>query len=659
MRWCDSVRQQVSCSLSQGTFLSIVSVVDDLLDKKTILTETSDEIRTLGHFQSSREWKQLKDPLDTLWRASKITKGLFELNLIIRREQIQEVVHLYEDCSSDRKDEILEEPWENCASCSQFLNTLEQLHSSRDYQSAPRIVVDFVSHLASCSARSASVQLEVVVKKKTLAEVARTETSEPQGIKLSVWYDLKNFQSWLSSLSPWDFFHNYGQETDSAYGVLVHRSYGAALIRSGAFLIIPTSSMTILSDPTETAVRADDMKRIRLEAEGLAREIVLKDLPYVPPRMLLARRTEYQPDDTFLESLSRVLAYSIFCVVCDSARPVKEFTEFTNSLPFGAQSVRLSFASDADDLVIHMDGNEDLKIRKSDWMQKVVQIYSTFCEHPGAEGYGALRKTAVSELLKLGKFANVVNLVLETDSLLAYYKTVRDQLLERRIDQLAAVIEKISDSAAKSSISLSEMIESMQHDITNVSMLLLGALLVQVYSYISKALSAKQLFLLLTVFGVTSSLFLLLLDFRLSDIEDSGKFIKQAFNSLERSLFQQTGISIVAWGEFVNNSYKSLVKRIEIVDTLTWGSIALDILGTYYFLFNLTYYGYAWWLALALGVSTAVAFVLVFFTVRRTKSGFDRVRGRSTVGTLLILLTLATVCAGSALLTIGYLSRIL
>jgi hypothetical protein len=642
--------------LSQSTLQSVLSAIDNLLDKKARLTETSEDIRIFNQFGSPKEWKQLQSALATFWSASKVEKNLFELNIVMTKAQAQEIVHFYEDCSSDWGEEIFDRPWEDCEDCPRFLSMIGEVSSTSDFGSAPQIFSDFLSHLTGCTSRSVTVQLEIVIKKGTLSKVAYREAGQPKFVDLSIWYDVKNFQTWLTSLSPWDFFHNYAERLNAVHTVLLHHSDKPIPSSSGTLTILSVSSMLLLSDISKTALRESDIDRIRKEADGLAREVVFKDVPLIPPGILIGEKLS-SGTDLLLEPLCPILAYSIFSIFCDSAKPSGQFTEFINDLPYGAQSVKVSFSIDSNDLIISCEQKADVTIHKSEWIRKASQLYSTFFEHPGKEGYGALRKTAISELLKL-KFSNIVELVLETTSLLAYYANARNALLERRIDELATVMEKISDSAVKSSVSLSDMMESMQHDITNVSILLLGALLAQVYSFISRALNVKQLFLLLAVFGILSSLFLLTMDFRLSDVEDSGRFIKKTFDSLEDSLFHQTGLAIVAWREFVRSSYESLLKRVEIVDTLTWGALASDIIVTYYILNNLVSYGYAWWLPPTSGVGTALVFAALFWTIRKTKTGLEKVKGRSTLGTLLVALTLTALLIGTVLLIVEAWSKI-
>jgi len=155
------------------------------------------------------------------------------------------------------------------------------------------------------------------------------------------------------------------------------------------------------------------------------------------------------------------------------------------------------------------------------------------------------------------------------------------------------------------------------------------------------------------VFGASCSFLLLLIDFRLSDVEDSGKFVREAFASLENSVSQQTGLRVTTWGDLVESSYRSLLKRVEILDTLTWGALVGDLAFTYYLLFMLKHYGYAWWTSVISGAATTILFVTMFAVIRRTKSGVSKIRGRCTSGTLLVLTAMIVVVIGTSFLVIS------
>ena len=639
--------------MSEATLNSLLDSIETLLSKNGVaLRETSEELGIAVHSPSLRDLAdEIRTTLGILWSVSFRSKGLFQLAIVMTREKTQEVLHVYEDCSTDAGADVFDEAWDECPECSNFLSSLAELYSTHDSASAARTLVDFISHLSHCAVRQTHVQLEAIVSKRTICQLAMKEAGEPQFVFPSFWYDIEAFYVWLNGMSPWDFFRRYTQKLDSAYIIITKRPKGVAVAERGAFIIVPVDNISVLSDRMRTTNRVENLQNIVRERDGMAAELVLRNSPLVPPSILLLNVQDYGPEDKFLKALCGIVAYSMFCVVSDEVESSGDLFEFSKILPYERRAVKIALSTNDNDLLIQIRGKPDHRISKNEFLRKAIEIHAVFCEFMGHDAYSVLRKTAASELLKL-KFATIVDLVLETNSLLTYYSTLKNQLLEKRIDQLAVVTERMSDSAVKSSLSLSEMLESMQHDAANVSLVILGGLLAQGYSYVSKLLEASQLVPLLILFGILCSLLLLLVDFRLSDVEDTGRFVREAFASLETTVSQQTGLRVSTWGDLVDNCYRSLLKRVQILDTLTWGALVGDFALTYYLLFMLKYYGYDWWVAVVLGAATAVLFVTVFAVIRSTKSGVSRIRGRSTGGTLLVLIALLVVVIGTSLLVI-------
>jgi len=650
----------VEQQLPEGSLGTILVSIDSLLSDPTVaLRETSDDIKVSMPERCTKGLLDLtRQTLATLWHAVLEAKGLFELTVTMTRERRQEVLRLYEDCSYDPSARVFGESWEACRECSRLLSSFGEIYSSHDYCDAPQTVLDLISHLTVCKVRKVSVKLEITVNKRTLSEYANIEAGQPKFISLEFWYELKNFCDWFAGRSPWDFFRRYVQNLNRLYAVIVHHPKGLRPSENGAFIIVPTTELASLSDASRTTKRESDIARIRQETEGLAGETVLKNAPPIPPSILLLNVQDPNIWQHLSAAFSKILAYSIFSIVSDSVRITADWCQFSNDLPYGTQSVSLAFSADDKNLIIEIMGGTTHRILQNNWITNVLEFHTTFCELLGREPYRTLRKTAVSGLLKL-KFGDIVELLLETKTLLTYYNTLRKQLLQRRIDDLAKVIEKLSDSAIKSSTSLSQMLESMQHDVSNLSIVLLGALLLQMYSYISKAVNVNQLILLLVSSGIVSSFLLLLVDFRLSDVEDAGNFVRETFSSLERAISQETGLRVATWEELVKNSHKLLVKRIETIDTLTWSALACDLGVVYYILLKLGDYGYSWYVPVLAGVITSVGFLAEFLLVRRTRSGVSKVEGRTSMGTFLLLISLLILAIGTSMLIIRSWSHII
>ncbi len=638
---------------------NVLGSIDSLLSQSRVsLDETSDDVTIVVPVERQFQPNPVVGALKALWEIPQDFGNLFELMIVMRRADTREELRIYRDGSTNVRQYVFRERWEVCNDCSDMLSSLGQLCSKRDYSNAAKTAVKFIVHLVDCTHRRASVSLEIIVRKQNLCQLAISEAGQLKCANLSFWYKLDSFLSWLTKLSLWDFFHIYAENLNAVPVVLVHRPEDLQSSSHGAFTIVAVRDFPELADPSQTAHREAIVKRMRKEFDEISKGTVFRNAPIVPPSMLfLTGQADRGFVERFMRSICKITFYSALCLVADFVAVSGNVVELGNDMAYGFRSVKMVLSDDDQDLIIEMVDDGVRKLKKDVCAEKTAEIYDSFFELLGRDIGGALRKTAVKELLKQ-RFNTIVELVLETKSMINYYATLRNDLLEKRIDELASVLQKISDSAVGSSRSLSEILESMQHDVTNLSMVLFGALLLQAYSYISKAITPAELSLFFLVFCSFCSLLLLLVDFRLSDVYDTGRFVRQTYFSLEQTLSQETGLKLPAWGELVENSYSNLVNRVQVVDILTWGAIAFDLLACYYLISMIGVYGYSARLQLAFVVGIAVSYLTVFLAVRRTKRGFEKIMGRTSISDFLIRVSLIVLCLGTSWWILNHWSEI-
>jgi hypothetical protein len=320
--------------LTEVSLNSLLNSIETLLSKNEVtLHETSDELRlAVQHPLSPDLPDEIRATLGILWSASLRSKGLFQLAIVMTRKKTEEVLHVYEDCSTDAGAEVFDEPWDKCPDCSNFLSSLAELYPTPDSASAAGTLVDFTSHLSHCAVRQTNVRIEATVSKRTICQIVMKEAGEPRFVFPSFWYDIEAFYVWLNSMSFWDFSRRYMQKLDMAYVVITRHPRGAALLELGAFTIASVDDISVLSDRMRTANREKNLQNIARERDGMARELVLKNAPLVPPSTLLLNVQERDLGDKFLKALYRIVAYSVFCVVSDEVQGSGDLFEFSKIL---------------------------------------------------------------------------------------------------------------------------------------------------------------------------------------------------------------------------------------------------------------------------------------------------------------------------------------
>jgi hypothetical protein len=127
---------------------------------------------------------------------------------------------------------------------------------------------------------------------------------------------------------------------------------------------------------------------------------------------------------------------------------------------------------------------------------------------------------------------------------------------------------------------------------------------------------------------------------------------------MEQTLSQETGLKLPAWSELVENSYTNLLNRAQVVDILTWGAIAFDLLACYYLISTIGGYGYSVRLQLEFVVGIAVSYLTVFLAVRRTRCGFEKIAGRTGMSDFLIRVSLMVLCLGTSWWILNHFSEI-
>ncbi len=355
-----------------------------------------------------------------------------------------------------------------------------------------------------------------------------------------------------------------------------------------------------------------------------------------------------------------IVAYSILCVLADGISFDKDHIVLQVTLPTGLFKARECDSSSSNEEIFVEENGTSIKLPVSAVVDLLTSVYPR----------DSRNRSHLKHLTRYAKHASAISsskentlpyriISKEPQKLLGLLRVSKRTASNKTIGRdKDAMLGKLWTTATQTGKDLSGNAGINHKEIEAASMLVFGTLGFEAYLYASQAITTRQVFTLLLVFGMGLVFFILFLDFRICGISDSANLVIDNLGSVERQVTSVTGLGISSdWKNLPEANFKNLNSRIDTVESMYWAFLTTNNVVLGYVFYRLFAIGVYWPLGVFSGTALFLLFLGVFVYERRAKQGLSKFRGRTRTGGFFLATSIGSLAVVAAYCILYYVSR--